>query len=180
MTINPLSNNLIPVLMPGQTTSTPEVINISGAVPGDTLCFSITLHDQLVGAGYNNCCTVDTIWCYVIPTDAPCNTIVDCCDDYNLDSLTMDVDFALANLVQDGCELCIDGEFLDCVNWYVNWGDGSVSVSTSTGDDTWCYEYENPGTYSACLFAYVLDAAGDTCFMLEQCIDVAPDCPCCD
>lgn len=178
MVVSPIHNNLSPILMPGQTSF--ETLNISAAVPGDSLCFSITLHDQVVGGAYNNCCTADTVWCFVIPDDAPCSDT--CCDSYNLDSLSQDVNQTVVNYAQDSCEICFNGEFPDCVNWYVDWGDGSTSIGTSVGSDTRCQTYETPTTYTACLYSWVLDMNGDTCLTYNQCIDVNPDCDtnCCD
>lgn len=178
--ISPIHNNLTPPLMPNM--STMEMLNISGATPGDSICFSITLHDQVTGGSFNNCCTADSIWCYVIPSDSPCNQVDDCCDTYDIDSLTQDVNIAVNSYRQDGCEICFDGEFPDCVNWYVDWGDGSSSIGTSIGIDTRCLEYEFAGTYTACMYTWITDINGDTCVSYNQCIDVMPDCEsmCCD
>ena len=111
-----------------------------------------------------------------------CEIDEDCCDDYTQPLLDFDVNLAITNIAIDDCEVCVTGEFPDCVNWYVNWGDGDTPIGTSMGSDTRCLDYDFPGTYTACLIAFVLDSEGDTCLMTEQCIDVMPDCDtnCCD
>ena len=105
-----------------------------------------------------NCIERDT--CFDVVID--CGDGTDCCGNYTQMDLEQDVALAIASLDSMDCNYCIDLDFPDCVQWGVNWGDGTPAPGAS-GSDILCHDYTIDGPITMSVSAGVSDGVNSLC-----------------
>ncbi len=110
---------------PNSETSMPPM-NISNAMPGDSVCFVVTLFDNVEPA--NECCHSDTL-CFVLP---------DCCENIN-------GDFEDFTGTWNGTNAWINGNL---TNWFVSHGTPTYYFNPGIGmtdNGMWMWSYSGVG-----------------------------------
>jgi PKD repeat protein len=147
-------------LAPGAIFSSVNLTIGAPAMPGDTICFTVTLHEVNSNGVFLTCCNFEH--CIVLPD---CGFTTDC---HCGDEFTFNVDAGLSCTVNQSAtnsivfNLTNIGFFSDCdqITWL--FGDGSLPQQTF-GNETILHVFPGPGTYQVCAKVYRTDDAGVLC-----------------
>ncbi len=178
-TISPVHANISPALTSGSTTTSPVTHTISNGNPGDQICFTVTGHDQLTGGAFNNCCTADTVWCFVLPDNLECDDPINgCCLDqdgfYDLVDLGFEIDI-------DSCSVTVSTDQFDSCHYFTwvepDWGDGPTPLSGMIpANASWTHTYNTSGTYIICIEVAEFNSDGSICWSDIMCEEVEVNC----
>jgi PKD repeat protein len=147
-------------LAPGAIFSSVNLWIGAPAMPGDTICFTVTLHEMNANGVFLTCCNFEH--CIVLPD---CDFTASClCDEQFNANVDAGVTCTLSpnepnNIVFN---LTNFGSFSNCdrVRW--SFGDGSFPQETF-GFETILHIFPGAGTYLVCAIVYRTDDLGNTC-----------------
>lgn len=141
------------------------------AVPGDSLCLTVALHELGDDASHTNCCNFSH--CFVLP-DCPAQE--DCLCDPSLSALAGQGFSCLLDAAAFTGTFAPIGAITGCdvVNW--SWGDNSLPEQT-TGNNTIAHTFPTAGPYQVCMNVIRTDINGSLCedaFCKDVLFDVVP------
>ncbi|MFT4770804.1 MAG: PKD repeat protein [Cryomorphaceae bacterium] len=126
--------------------------------PGDTVCFTITLHSQNADGTASECCQFEH--CIVMPDcslDQPC-----VCDENFMNAVFLG--FTTSPIVNNTFSFTPNSfQFVDecdMIKW--TWGDNTPAVLT-TGATSVAHTFTAPGTYKVCMIVSRVTATGEKC-----------------
>ncbi len=141
-------------LFPPNSITTMPAINISNAMPGDSVCFVVTLFDNVQPA--NECCHTDTL-CFVLPK---------CCENIN-------GDFEDFTGTWNGTNAWINNNL---TNWFVSHGTPTFSnnplLTSPPGMWMWSYNGAGEGVYTN--YNFVAGNSYSLCYDLYKFPDSNP------
>lgn len=132
------------------------------AVPGDSVCFTVSLHELDDDANHTNCCNFHD--CIVLPA---CTDGLTCsCEDFAADILDSGLSFVpSATTAYTGTFLPMGAQPCDVVYWY--WP-GVFTGEQTVGNQTITHSFQGPGKYTVCAYVFRTDENGQQC-SVEAC-----------
>lgn len=155
-------NTTIPLgsLLPNATFNPFTFVIGPPAAPGDTICFTVTLHEISPDGLYLSCCNFNH--CIVLP---PCDAVECLCDEDFYDNVNAGFsctpDGTLPNTIN--FQMVNSSYFqYNCDELLWQWGDGSPD-GASVGADPISHTFPGPGGYLVCVKVIRFGAGGILC-----------------
>lgn len=150
-------------------------INLSIGAPamaGDTICFTVTLHELSQDGDYLSCCNFEH--CFVLP---PCDFEVPCaCDDEFYAMVDAGFNYTPSGPPNAYSFSLVNQNYFDpdCDTVIWNWGDGTPNTTTN-GAPAAAHTFPSVGVYTVCVRVYRIASDGMEC-KRQVCmpIDVGP------
>jgi hypothetical protein len=133
------------------------------ATAGDSVCFTVALHELDDDAQHTNCCNFHD--CIVLP---PCAITLGCaCEDFATEILDAGLSFATppATSFYTGVFNPMGAQPCDVVYWY--WP-GASMVEQTIGNQHISHTFPGLGKYTVCAYVFRTDANGNQC-SVEAC-----------
>ncbi len=146
-----------PPLLNGLSTPISFVIG-PPAMPGDTVCFTITLHELNAVGLPVQCCQFDH--CIVLPDCGPSEICQ--CDENWFSQVAAGITIAHTGPNTMTFEAVSASFFSDCDTFRWTWGDASPDVIT-TGPASVTHIFPGPGSYKVCMWVTRVTPDGQVC-----------------
>lgn len=168
--------NVFSVSLPDQGTSPNLTTTIGGpgAMPGDTICFQLNLHEIDADGNEIACCSTDTI-CIVLPDCGGC-----VCD---MTTFIANVNNGFTVIPIDTCKtyafVANSLGVCDSIQWIIQ-DNFTTYFYYGNGNDIITHTFSSSGIHQICMLATQYDANGNICGMYEKCmsINIPPCCEC--
>lgn len=145
-------------LAPGATFGPINLSIGSPALAGQTICFTVTIHEIGSNGQYLSCCNFEH--CITLPD---CGFASECsCDESFFDAVNLGFTTASIGPNTLGFTMTDYLYFGECDIMYWKFGDGTP-IETSLGNQSIIHTYPGPGIYTVCVRVYRTAADGSTC-----------------